>query len=193
MRHLHVGMLFRFLPLVAAGLLATRLGIGEAVAILAGIGLVSVAAGAWILRLAPIGAINWRNRVASWLMPWGHVLGGPTLLAVAGSSFVAWILLALAGAIGWSEPWLLAAWMLDGIALRWLVASAWRTRGDRVQRRVVGRLVALVVALAVACLVCHLFAHPLLGAWIAGGPIAVVGIVFGLWTGLFLVIRPRFH
>lgn len=190
MRHVPIGLLFRFLPLVAAGLLAGRFGIGLALAVVIGTGLVSVTIGAWLLRGAPVGSIGWRNLVASWLMPWGHVLGGPRLLDLASSAFVGWVLLALAGAIGWSEPWLLAAWVFDGIALAWLTSLARRCRGDRLQRRVVGRLIGIVVVLAFAGLAAHLLGHPRVGALVAGGPVALVGVVFGLWAGLFSVLRP---
>lgn len=190
MRYVPIGLLFRFLPLVVAGLLASQLGIGLVLAIMAGTAIVSVTVGALLLRGAPLGAVDWRNRAASWLMPWGHVLGGPTLFAIACSSFVAWVLLALAGAIGWSEPWLLAAWVLDGSVVRWLASSAWRNRGDRIQRRVVGRLIALLVALALAGLLCQLLGHPILGAVVAGGPVALVGVLCGLWFGMFMVARP---
>lgn len=194
MRFLHVGMVFRLLPLVAAGLLASRLGTGAALAILAASGLASVSIGAWLLRQAPVGSVTWRNRLAAWLMPWGHVLGGPTLFAIACSSFVAWSLLSLAGAIGWSEPWLLTAWILDGIVLRMLAPTWWRTRGDRSQVHTAGRLLALVAVLALGGLGCHLLGHPLLGAAIAGGPVAVAGTLFGLWVGIVYCIRPtRFH
>lgn len=190
MRHLPLGILFRFLPLIAAGLLASQLGVGQAIAIVLGAGLASVGMGAWLLQRSPVGAIGWRNVLASWLLPWGHVLGGPTLLNIASSSFAAWVLLALAGAFGWSEPWLLAAWVIDGIALAWLTSSAWRQRGDRLQRRVVTRVIAVVSILALAGFVLLWLGHPLLGAVVAGGPIAIVGALYGAYVVLFMVMRP---
>jgi len=187
-----VGTAIRLSPLVFAALYGARHGEGRAVLIVAVAAVVAAFVGTMLLRTSQVGQFTWRNVLGSWLLPWGHVFGATTLPGLAAGAVVVAIVLACIGAYGWSEPWLLAAWVLDAIALERLLRSAAICRGDRVQRRVIGRVMAIVLALAAAGLVCKLLGHPMLGAAIAGGPLAVIGVFFGVYTAMFVVLRPRF-
>lgn len=193
MRNLPLLVCFRFLPLVAGCVLGARLPAGLAFAIILAAGLTMAALGALLLRTAPLGAITWRNVVASWLLPWCHVAGGGGLPRLVIASLAVWSGLALAGVLGWSHPWLLAAWLLDGVALRYLAAPSWQRSSDRVHRRMGARITVVILGLAGAGLVAMLLGRPMLGAAIAGGPLAALGIVYGLFVGLFLVLKPRFQ
>jgi hypothetical protein len=187
-----VGVASRFLPLVLGCWLGTRFPVLQALGIAAAAAAGSVALGALLLHGSPLGQVTWRNVLAMWLLPWGFLTGAGRLAGIAATAFGAWLGLAAIGVLGWSQPWLLAAWLLDAVALRFLLASAWRT-GDRVQRRVVVRLAGLVLALAAAGLAAALLGHPLVGAAIAGGPLALVGVPYGLFVLAAVVLRPRWN
>jgi hypothetical protein len=191
MRNLPLLVCFRFLPLVAGCVFGARLPAGVAFAIILAVGGVMAALGAMVLRTAPLGAITWRNVVASWLLPWCHVAGGGGLVRLVIASLAVWAALALAGVLGWQHPWLLAAWLLDGIALRYLAGPSWQRGSDRLHRRMGARITLVILGLAGAGLVAMLLGQPLLGAAIAGGPPAAIGIVYGLFVGMFVVLKPR--
>lgn len=187
-----VGPAIRFSPLVFGALYGAWNGAGTAVGIVAVVATVAVLIGVALLRTASVGSFTWRNLVGSWLLPWGHVFGARTLPGIALGAWFATIVLACIGAYGWSEPWLLAAWLVDAIALRMLMRSYVLVRGDRLQRRLVQRVMAIVVGLALAGLVASLVGRPMVGAVVAGGAVGGLGLVYGLFVLMFVVLRPRF-
>ena len=192
MRFLHVGLLFRLVPLVAGAWLGASRGIGPATAIVAGAGAVATLLGVALLHTSPPGTLSWRNIVAGWLMPWGFAAGSDTLAGIALTAFTGWAVLGAAGAFGWATPWLLAAWLLDAFVLAWITGPMWRRSHGRVQKRFAVNLIAIVVLLAAGGFVAALLGAPLVGAAIAGGPLAVVGVAYGIFVGVFVVVKPRF-
>ena len=192
MRHLHLGILFRLVPPVAGAWLSAVTGTGPAIATIAAIGAVATAVGTILLRTSPLGRVTWRNIAAGWLMPWGFASGSTTLGGIAITSIVAWVLLGSAGAFAWSTPWLLAAWLLDAVALGYLTGPLWRRSHGRVQRRLATNLIAAVALLALAGLVASVCGQPMLGAVIAGGPLAAIGLAYGVFVGMFVILKPRF-
>lgn len=188
-----LGTAFRLAPLLLGAWFGAHHGEGVAVAIVAAIAAAGIALGAALLHTATPGRITWRIVLASWLMPWGRMFGGTSLAGIATAAFVVAIVQACVGAFVRSEPWLLAAWFVDGIALRWLAFSASSCRGDRLLRRVIGRVMAMLVAVALLGFAARLAGFPLLGAAIAGGPPLAIGAAYGLFVSFWVVAGSRSH
>ncbi len=194
MRWLDLHTVYRWLaPCGGGAWLALADGAGRSVALLGSLGLLAAGLGALLLRGSTTYALTWRNRAAAWLMPWAHALGGGSLGALVVTSWLVWTSLAVVGAASVVSPWLAGAWLLDGAAAAWLVKLRIRHCHGRAQRRAVHSLLALLAGLAGAGLVAFLLGLPHLGAAIAGGPLAVLAIGYGLWVLLFVLARPRMN
>ena len=175
------------------------------IAVLAGL---AVACGNWLLLQTGIGELSWRNRCAGWLMPWGYVVGRGKLLPLAATSAVVWAGLGWSGLVaaatsepaaahaGWRLPSLLTfatmtSWIVGGGALLYLVGQLarspnWRRRPGST----LAKCCAIVCLLLLASLALRLAGYPRLACLISGGPPAVLGSLFGLWT-LVLLIAER--
>lgn len=194
MRYLQLPWWFRVLPMVVGMLLAPVHGVGPAVAWISAGAAVAALLGAWLLRTSVVGAIGWRNVLASWLLPWGSALGGGSLPAITATSWLVCSLMGVIGAVGQPTPWLMLGLLLDAIALVWLARVIWRRYPGRVERRVVRSLAVGVLLLAAGGFAANAFGHPVAAAWIAGGPLAILGGVYGLYVAAWIVFGPsRLH
>ncbi len=164
---------------------------------------VACAAGAVLLRTSAVGRLTWKNRVAGSLIPWGWRLSAGKLWPVPLVSWGVWVLVWAAVAVLTPQPggdplttWdvvvrlaLGFAWGGDALALAHLVGvllgHSQNGSGGRSLRRIAGVLAAIVAA-SVAL---HLFGFTGLAVLVAGGPIALVGIGYGLFLAVLLIFR----
>jgi hypothetical protein len=155
-------------------------------------------AGAMLLRLQPIGIPTASGRVGGAIVHWGFRVGRGRLLPAVLVSWLVWIL--LGGAIiglthSRSQPLqllMLLAWTVDGAALfRVLgIAATNRSSGRPVPRSLLLVATVLVLMLAVsAALWWYAGSAParVAALVVAGGPPLLVGVGYGLLTGVMLI------
>ena len=155
-------------------------------------------AGAILLRLQPIGVPTASGRVGGAFVHWGFRAGRGRLLPAVLVSWLVWIL--LGGAIiglthSRSQPrqlLMLLAWTVDAAALFRVLGTAAtnRSSGRPVPRSLLLVATVLVLMLAVsAALWWYAGSAParLAALVLAGGPPLLVGVGYGLLTGLMLI------
>lgn len=128
----------------ATYLLAAELGPWPAAIAGAAAAAVACTTGAALLRTSAVGRVTWRNRLASYLIPWGWRLNRGRLWPVVVTSWAVWTAVGVAAVLlrptGPTEPVpvgtrvaLFAAWAVDGAAMVYLLGTvAQATPGSRV-------------------------------------------------------------
>jgi len=185
-------------PGVLAWALARGLPIWTAAAAATAALLAATLLGTLLLRSCALGTVTWRNRAASWLLPFGGLLGAGSLRQFAGSSFLGSVAIAgvvlLATANDAAQPvpvWLLLAWLVDVLCLMHLVPTRLRhfTMGSRGARSL-HRMIAFVVLQLAVSVPLHLQGSTFAATLVAGGPQLVVAVGYGLFV-LVLVAFGR--
>lgn len=174
--------------------LCVELGPWPAVFTCAAVAAVGCVIGAVLLRTSTIGQVTWRNRLAGYLIPWGWRLNRGRLWPVAVISWVVWT--AVSGAavlLRADEPSLgmraalLAAWLIDASALVFLLGTiAQATPGSRLGS--IWKLVAFITAVLCASVGLYVAGQATAALIVAGGPPAVIGVVFGLVLLIFATV-----
>jgi hypothetical protein len=157
----------------------TVIAVTAAASLLAGCG------GAVLLRYSAVGRITWRNRVASWLLPFASALGDRQLPGMVLASTVLLTLLVAIGTCCQGNGWLAAGCVLDGLAAVHAVRLL-REPCAPAQARTLTVLLAVAVGLASAGLVLAELGHGSLAILVAGGPPATVAVGYGAWILLLL-------
>ncbi|MEZ6014777.1 MAG: hypothetical protein R3F49_06675 [Planctomycetota bacterium] len=176
------------LPVVIGSYCVARWGGAAAAVVVVALALVQAAAGAALLGSSEVGRVTWRNRVAGLLVPFGFAFGAQSLAQIAAHSAVVCALLGLAGAAAGRSYWVAAAWVLDLVALQFL------GRGYRAQspgsraRRALLTPISIVLGLAAAGGVLLSQGRPGLAATVAGGPLLVLALFYGVWALGMLVL-----
>lgn len=160
--------------------------------------------GALLLRTSSLGSITWKNWVACNLLPWGYRMNRGRLWPIVLASWIAWVSIGAAvltstaagpepttGAEDWGPfeaTLLFAAWVVDGGAFLHVL-------GTLVQQFVPGwnggksLLKVLIFLLAILGLSIGLFLNgqPFAALLVAGGPLAILGVVYGLFLAAVLI------
>jgi hypothetical protein len=178
------------LPIAVGAWLGPRLGVLPALGAITAVALVLALLGAQLLRTSAIGKITWRNTAAGWLLPKGWWLGSRQLPGMVMSSVAFTLLAAAIGAAADGNIWLMIAWALNGVVLSYALGAFRQHASGSSGRRTTGRLVAVIVLLVVAGLAVQLLGYPRLAALVAGGPVTVVGGLYGGWL-LMIVTMGR--
>lgn len=155
------------------------------------------AVGLLLLSRTRVGELSWRNRLGGLLLPWGYRFGG-RLTTIVPVSWLVWSLLAVAtvlctrppdpvGAAPGAAPevaglsyLLLLAWVADGGLLLYTLGHRSASRSLRRFQWSLGALIAVSVVLLCS-------GHSVLATLLAGGPILLLGLWFGGYTGLMLL------
>lgn len=183
-------------PGVLAWTFARTLPSWPAAAATAGTLLAAALVGTLLLRSCALGVMTWRNRAASWLLPFAGLLGGGSLLTFAATSLVASlaiasvVLLATTGSAAHPVPvWLLLAWLVDVLCLMHLVPTRLRhfTYGSRGASSL-HRLIAFVVLQLAISVPLHLQGSTFAATLVAGLPQLVVGVGYGLFVLVLVTI-----
>ena len=174
------------LPVGLALVLARQLGPVTAALVVAGLGAVAAALGAFLLKTSRVGEVTWRNVAASWLMPWAFAFGARSLPTLAATSAVMVAAAGCLGAFGHAAPLLVGALALDAAALLYL-ARGYRLQspGSSARASVLKTMVA-VAGLGAAGVTLHALGRPTLAALVAGGPLSAIGAFYGLWILVLL-------
>lgn len=178
LQRLLVAAAFVALGTVGAARYGVWVALGFAIAAAALVSLV----GAALLRTSVIGQVTWRNVAAGWLLAWGFVFGGGSLPRIATHSAACLVLMGAIGALSSPEVPLAIAWALDAVVLLTLVRAFRAQSGSASARRQLLRPLLLLLGLAVAGGVLLLDGRPQAAAWVAGGPLIFVGVVYGAWV-----------
>lgn len=169
----------------------------------AAVALAACGVGTILLRTSPVGRVNWRNRTAAYLVPWGVRIGGGRLWPIPVVSWVVWMTVWAGAAVltpgpgadpltGWEiapRVGLGAAWAIDGLALGHLLATlpqhfSAASRGGRSLLTIA----AVIAGLIGGSLLLHLLGLTPLAMLVAGGPPLLIGGGYGL----FLVVLLTF-
>lgn len=178
------------LPIAVGAWLGPRLGVLPALGAITAVALLLALLGAQLLRTSAIGKITWRNTAAVWLLPKAWWLGSSQLPGMVVSSVAFTLLAAAIGAAADGNIWLMIAWALNGVVLSYALGAFRQHASGSSGRRTTGRLVAVIVLLVVAGLAVQQMGYPRLAALVAGGPVAVVGGLYGGWL-LMIVTMGR--
>lgn len=178
-----------------------------AFALSAAVAVLLSAMGLLLVFRSAVNRVMWHNRVASWLLPWGYriakgqplwigVVSAVVFTLVSGAVILATTVDVPANPAAPGEPaypihlpWLLAlAWILQGAALMHVV-SMWSTlpSGSSPARTLL-MIAVVVVALVISSIVLVLRGHPTAGLWVVGGPVLVVGTLFGCFVLMMLTV-----
>ena len=174
------------LPIAIGAWLGPRFGPTTALAAIAIGALLLALLGVWLLRGSTTGQINWRNHSAGWLLPKGWWLGSCQLPGMVASSVLFTVLAAAIGALAPDNLPLMGAFVLNGIALYYLLRALRQHTAGSSGARTTGTLLTVVVLLIAAGLGLQFVGWPRLAALVAGGPVATVGLVAGGWLLLLL-------
>lgn len=177
-----------FVALGAAG--AARAGVPVALAVVVSVAALVSLVGALLLRTSALGEVTWRNAAAGWLLPWGFILGGGSLTKIAVHSAACLSLMGAIGAFAGSARLLAAAWALDAVALLLLFRAFRAQSGNPSARRRLLRPMLVVLALVGAGGVLHFDGRTQAAALVAGGPLVVVGVLYGAWL-VFMITAGR--
>jgi hypothetical protein len=186
--------------------LATRLGPWAGLAAWAAITAVGCAVGAWLFHTSPLGRANWHNRVAVYFIPWGYRLGRGKLVPIAVAAWLIWMLIGVgavvieawggATAAGAGMAWtalgphpvlaalLFASWCVYGAIVVWQLGFVIASIGTQSAMRL--KFPGVCVGLTAASAALWMAGHPAWALLVGGGPLAVVGSVYGIWIGLML-------
>jgi len=157
------------------------------------------AIGAWLLHGAPLGLVNWRNRAAGYLLPWGFKLGRGKLLPSAIAAWLIWVAIGTATItlISWpasaatSHPVIATLLFISWIILGALIVRQLgfiHTFGSAHGRRSLGQSALALAALIAAGLTLWLLRRPGWALVVSGGPIAMVGGGYGLFLAVMLTV-----
>lgn len=180
--------------------LVNQFGPFTAGAVWAAVSLVTCGVGAILLRTSPVGRVNWQNRMASYLVPWGVRIGGGRLWPIPVVSWVVWMTVWAGAAVltppesapltGWEiamRVGLGAAWAIDGLALGHMIATL-RQHFSPASRsgRSLTKIAAVIVGLIIGSLLLQLVGLTLLALLVAGGPPLLIGGGYGLFLLVLL-------
>lgn len=174
---------------VALGTVGTaRYGLLVAVALVVAVAALASLVGAALLRTSAIGQVSWRNVAAGWLLGWGFVFGGGSLPKIATHSGACLTLMGAIGALASPHVPLAAAWALDAAVLLSLARPFRAQSGSPSARRRLLKPLLIVLGLAVAGGVLLLGGRPQAAALVAGGPLVVIGAVYGAWLLVMITV-----
>ncbi len=185
----------------AAWELAGHFGPAEGLGIWAGVMAIGCGIGALLLKTAPVGRVNWHNRVGSIFLPWGFQLSGGKLLPLTAIAWVVWVMVgvatvALQGSTTAENPGkavlLFAIWMLyGGLCLRQLGLIFHHFRNSPRPRRSMIVLTAIMLGLVIISLVLWQRGWAWHALAVAGGPLVAIGGGYGLVLVSMLAFRGK--
>ena len=184
--------------LTAAGLaaIATRLPTRSALLWWAGFALVACLAGAFAISRQPIGQSTIWGRLGSAFVHWGFRAGRGQLPAALGISLVVWLLIGSTAILAWgarTEPrqaLIILAWAANLAVLFYMVGVMLANPGTSRQLVTVSGVVLGLTVVSAAFWTARTPGAQRLALLIAGGPVLLVGVVYGLFL-LIVVVFGR--
>ncbi|MBC7782753.1 MAG: hypothetical protein H7144_02855 [Burkholderiales bacterium] len=162
---------------------------------------------AWLLKTSGVGNITWKNRVAGLLLPFGYAAGRGKLWPIVLTSWLVWVLVAVAVALQTdqriaststtpdatpSRAWaivLMVAWAIDGAALLYVIGTAVKnfTPGSRSGITLI-KISAVIVGIIAGSIILHITGHTRSAAILAGAPPAALAVLYGAFVGIMVTV-----
>ncbi len=187
-------------------------GLVLGIAAWAGIMLILCTTAALLVRSSAIGKITWKNRIAGYLIPWGHALRWGALVPIVITSWILWILIAIAVHLLTRDMPLHAnrpsippinligvltfsCWFIFTWAILYLVGNAKSNFGfSSNSGQTMIMLVALLTAILIASATMRYIGNSTLSLLLTGIPLAIVLVIATIYlVAVLLLFRKGGH